>query len=206
MEKTIDLLIEGGKATPAPPLGPALSPLKVNIAEVVAKINEETKNLAGMQVPVKVIIDTNTKKFKIRVGTPSVAAMIKKELRLEKGGQEPGKLRVGDLTDDQVRKIAKMKFGSDAPHFYSQVKGTGVSMGVSVGKGAVTEEEVKKYQQEKKAKEDAAAAAAAEKAAAVVVPGAAPAAGAVPAAPGAAPAAGAVPAAAPAKKEEKAKK
>ena len=58
---TVEVLIQGGKATAAPPLGPALGPKGVNIGKVVADINEKTKDYAGMQVPVKVIIDTDDK-------------------------------------------------------------------------------------------------------------------------------------------------
>ena len=60
--QTIEVLIEGGKATAAPPLGPALGPLGVNIGQIVGDINKKTSSFAGMQVPVKVIVDTDTKK------------------------------------------------------------------------------------------------------------------------------------------------
>ena len=62
-KETIETLIEGGKASAAPPLGPALGPLKVNIGQVVADINKKTADFKGMKVPVKVIVDTKTKEF-----------------------------------------------------------------------------------------------------------------------------------------------
>ncbi len=172
-KQTIKAMVEGGKATPAPPLGPALSPLKVEVKKIIDAINQKTKELAGMQVPVKIIVNDD-KSFEIEVGTPPVSALIKAELKLEKGGGEAGIKRVGDLSREQVKKIAKMKFGAEAPQHLSQVEGTARSMGVSVGKGAITEEELKKYAEIDRLKQEAAAA----KAAAAAAPGAAPAAGA----------------------------
>ena len=66
----VEVLIEGGKATAAPPLGPALGPMGVNIGEVVAQINTKTQDFKGMQVPVTVAINTDSKEFTISVGTP----------------------------------------------------------------------------------------------------------------------------------------
>ena len=163
----VKVLVEGGKATPAPPLGPSLAPLKVNVGKVVADINQKTKEMAGMQVPVTVTVDTATKEYTLSVGTPPVSALIKKELKLEKGSEAPGIKRVGDLTIDQVKRISKIKFGHDSEAFTSQVIGTGRSMGVSAGKGAVTEEERRRAEEFLKAK---AAAEAAPAAAAGAVP------------------------------------
>ncbi len=168
MTKKIEILVEGGKATAAPPLGPQLGPLKVNTAKVVEEINKKTASLAGMQVPVKVIVDEKTKEFEIEVGTPPIASLIKKELKIEKGSGEAGVKRVGDLSEEQVKKIAAAKFGSDAEPFINQVKGTCRSMGVTIGQGAITAEEIKRYEEMEKAK----AAAEAEKAAAAAAPAA----------------------------------
>ena len=161
-KQTIETMVEGGKASAGPPLGPALGPLKVNIPDVVAKINEKTKDLAGMKVPVKVTVDTDTKEFEVEVGSPPIAALVKKELGLDKASEEPGKKRVGDLTNQQAKKIARQKFGSDDEAFINQVKGTCRSMGITVGEGAVTEEEMQRYEEEKRAEEEAKAAAAEE--------------------------------------------
>ncbi|MEM3965045.1 MAG: 50S ribosomal protein L11, partial [Thermoplasmata archaeon] len=109
MVQTIEILVEGGKATPGPPLGPALGPLGVNIGQVVKEINEKTKNYEGMQVPVKVSVDPKTKTFTVTVGTPPVSALIKKELGIEKGSGSPKANKVGDLSLEKVIKIAKMK-------------------------------------------------------------------------------------------------
>ncbi len=108
-EKIVEALVEGGKATPAPPLGPALGQLKVNIKEVIDEINRKTKDFAGMKVPVKIIVDTDTKEFRVEVGSPPVSQLIKKELGVEKLAKEPGKEWAGNLSMEQVVKIARMK-------------------------------------------------------------------------------------------------
>ena len=108
-KETVDALVEGGKASAAPPLGSSLGPMKVNIGQVVSEINEKTKIFKGMKVPVKVIVDTDTKEFKIEVGTPPITQLIKKEVNLEIGSGEPNKLKVGDIAFEQVIKLAKMK-------------------------------------------------------------------------------------------------
>jgi len=148
-KQTIESLVEGGKASAGPPLGPALGPMGVNIGNVIAAINERTKDMAGMKVPVKVIVDTDTKEFEIDVGTPPASALIKKELSLKTASQTPGKERVADLTEEQVRKIAKIKFGTDDDSAFSQIKGTARSMGITVGEGKVTAEEKAAYAEAK---------------------------------------------------------
>ena len=155
-KQTIESLVNGGKASAGPPLGPALGPMGVNIGDVIAAINERTKDMAGMKVPVKVIVDTDTKEFEIDVGTPPASALIKKELGIKTAAQEPGKQRVADLTIEQARKVAKIKFGTDDDSAVNQIKGTARSMGISVGEGAVTDEEKQAYEEAKKEEEEAA--------------------------------------------------
>jgi len=134
--ETVDVLIEGGKATAAPPLGPALGPLGVNIGQVVAKINEKTAEFKGMQVPVKVTVDSVTKTFEISVGTPPASALIKKEANIQKGAGNPLTDKVADLKIEQVIKIAKMKedalLGNDNLAKVKEIMGTCDSMGVMV--------------------------------------------------------------------------
>lgn len=171
-KETIEVMIEGGKATAAPPLGPSVAPLKVNVQAVVDRINEKTKEMAGMQVPVKVIVDTETKEFDVEVGTPPVSALIKKELNIEKGAKEAGITRVADMTEEQAKKIARTKFGSDDEKALSQVSGTARSMGVTIDQGAVTEGEKKKYEEiERQKEEELAAKEAAHAAAGAAAPG-----------------------------------
>lgn len=108
----VSVLIEGGKATAAAPLGPALGPLGVNIGEIVAKINEKTKAYSGMKVPVKIMIDNRTKAYEIEVGSPPTSGLIIKEAKIEKGTGNPKTTFVGNLTMEQVKKIAQMKMTS----------------------------------------------------------------------------------------------
>ncbi|MBI4176726.1 MAG: 50S ribosomal protein L11 [Candidatus Aenigmarchaeota archaeon] len=171
-KQTVDAMVEGGKASAGPPLGPALGPLGVNIGKVIAEINSKTKDLAGIKVPVKVTVDTGTKEFSISVGTPPVSALIKKEIGLQKGSGFAGNARAGDVSTEQVKKVARLKFGSDAPGFVSQVMGTCRSMGITVDKGQLDEGE-KKLLRQKVEEAKAAKAAGAAKATAPAPPPAA---------------------------------
>jgi large subunit ribosomal protein L11 len=133
---SVDVLIEGGKATAAPPLGPAMGPLGVNIGQVVAEINKKTADFKGMQVPVKVTVDSDTKAFTISIGTPPASGLIKKEAKVEKGAGVPNKDFVGDLKIEQIIKIAKMKedalSGKTLKEKVKEVIGTCRSMGIKV--------------------------------------------------------------------------
>ena len=131
---TVEVLIEGGSATPGPPLGPALGPFGINMMQVVDEINQKTADFAGMKVPVKVIVDG--KDFEIEIGTPPTTALIKEELGIEKGSHEPGLDIINDLPIETALKIARMKFDSLLANDYKagvkEVMGTCVSMGLSV--------------------------------------------------------------------------
>lgn len=135
-KQTLEQLVEGGKATSAPPLGPALGPLGVNIGQVISEINKKTAAFKGIQVPVKLIVDSETKEFTVEVGTPPVSALIKKEANIEKGSGSPNVDKVADLRIEQVIKIAKMKvdalLGKDMFAKVKEVIGTCTSMGVLV--------------------------------------------------------------------------
>src|SRR3990167_2698429 len=108
-KQSIDAMVEGGKATAAPPLGPALGPLGVNIGQVVSEINKKTADFKGMKVPVKVTVDKETKTFMISVGTPPSANLIMKGAGVEKGAANPLTDKIADLRIEQIIKIAKMK-------------------------------------------------------------------------------------------------
>ena len=135
-KKTVEALVPGGQATAGPPLGPALGPLGVNVMAIVNKINELTKDFGGMKVPVKIIVDVDTKEFEVEVGTPTTSALIVKELGIEKGSGDPGKQKVGNLTIQQVIKIAKMKsselLAKNLKKAAKEILGSCVSMGVTV--------------------------------------------------------------------------
>jgi len=132
----IKVLVEGGKASAGAPLGPALGPLGLNIGEVVNQINEKTKAYAGMKVPVTVEVDAGAKTFEIKVGSPPTSALIKKELGLAKGSGNPKADFNGNLSIDQVKKIAEMKIENLAAYTVKsaakEVIGVCDSMGVKV--------------------------------------------------------------------------
>jgi len=109
---TVEVLVEGGKATAGPPLGSTLGPLKVNVGQIVAQINEKTKEFKGMKVPAKVTIDEETKAFEISIGTPPASQLIKKEINLELGSGEPNRLKAAAISFEQIIKVAKMKMDS----------------------------------------------------------------------------------------------
>jgi len=136
MSETIKALVEGGKASAGPPLGPALGPLGVNIMQIINTINDKTKQFDGMKVPVKVIVDPRTKNFEIEVGTPPAASLILKELGAEKGSGAPSTHKIGDLTVEQAVKVAKMKYdnlmGKELKQKTKEIIGTCVSLGVTI--------------------------------------------------------------------------
>jgi len=136
MAQTIKILVDAGKASAGPPLGPALGPTGVNVGQVVAKINEKTKDFAGMKVPVEVIVDPKTRSFEIRTGSPPVSQMIMKEIGAEKLSANPRFQKVGNLAIEQVIKVANSKMDSlNCLSMKSAVKtmiGSCVSIGVLV--------------------------------------------------------------------------
>ncbi len=158
-KEKIHAMVEGGKATAAPPLGPALGPLGLNIGQVISKINEKTKAFAGMQVPIEVIADKSTKEFEISVGTPPTSALILKEANVEKGAGNPLTDKIADLRIEQIIKIAKMKeseiMGKDMKSKVKEVIGTCNSMGILVegvpGKDAIQLVNQDKFEAEIKA-------------------------------------------------------
>ena len=85
MAVEVSVLVEGGKAAAGATLGSALGPLGVNVGQVVAKINEETRQFAGMRVPVIIRVDPATRSFTLVVGRPPVAALLLKEAKKERG-------------------------------------------------------------------------------------------------------------------------
>ena len=133
MANVVEALVPGGKASAGQPLGPALGPLGVNVAQVVAKINEQTKDLNGMQVPVKVIVKSRTE-FEIEVGTPPTSALIIREIGVEKVTGD--KTIIGDLTMEQVLKIANIKrkglLSKTLKNAAREVIGTAGSLGATI--------------------------------------------------------------------------
>jgi large subunit ribosomal protein L11 len=135
-KKVVELIVSGGQANAGPPLGPALGPLGVNIVAIVNKINEVTKEYAGMKVPVKISVDPEDKTFEVTVGTPTASALIVAELKVEKGSGTPNTVKIGDLSMEQLVRIAKIKgpqlLAPTVKKATKELLGTCVSLGVTV--------------------------------------------------------------------------
>jgi len=135
-KKTFNFLVDGGKATGGPPIGPSLGPIGLNILQVVNTINEKTKEFEGMKVPVKVIADPDTKEFEVEVGVPTTTALIVKELKLQKCSSNAKAEKVGDLSIEAALKIAKTRYplsvAKTLKSCLKEVLGTCVSIGVTV--------------------------------------------------------------------------
>lgn len=131
----IKLQIPGGKASPAPPVGPALGASGVNIMQFVKEFNDRTANLNGMIVPV-VITVYKDKSFEFITKEPPMAVLIKKAAKIEKASGKPNKEKVAKLTKAQVEEIAKQKMpdlnAASLEAAMSMVAGTARSMGVVV--------------------------------------------------------------------------
>ena len=131
----IKLQIEAGKATPAPPVGPALGSSGVNIMQFVKEFNDRTANQAGLIIPV-VISVYKDKSFDFITKVPPVAVLIKKTLGIQKGSGKPNKDKVAKITKEQVRAIAEQKMpdlnAASIEAAMSMVAGTARSMGVVV--------------------------------------------------------------------------
>ena len=128
----INGLIEGGKATTGAPFGPALGPLGVNIAGIVAEINDKTKAYEGIKVPVKVVVNPATKKYTVEIGSPPTSALILIEIKAQKGAKSKEE-SPGDISIEQVKKVAKAKdekLYGDMKSKVKQVLGTCKSMNV----------------------------------------------------------------------------
>jgi large subunit ribosomal protein L11 len=133
--KKLKLNIPAGKATPAPPIGPALGQAGINIGDFVNKFNTATKSMVGDVLPVVITVyEDRTYDFILK--TPAVASMIKKVLGLEKGSGKPNLNKVGVLTKAQVREIAEKKIvdmnANDVNAAMKMVEGAARSMGVEV--------------------------------------------------------------------------
>ena len=131
----IKLQIPAGKATPAPPVGPALGGSGVNIMQFVKEFNDRTAKQAGLIIPV-VITVYKDKSFEFITKVPPVAVLIKKAIKIQKGSGKPNRDKVGTITKAQVEEIAKQKMpdlnAASLEAAMSMVKGTARSMGVVV--------------------------------------------------------------------------
>jgi len=132
----IKLQVPAGKATPAPPVGPALGPHGVSAPQFVQQFNDVTKNLEpGLTIPVVITVYAD-RSFSFITKTPPAAVLIKKALGLPKGSSEPNKVKVGTIKTEQLREIAQMKMvdlnANDIDAAMKIIAGTARSMGVLV--------------------------------------------------------------------------
>ncbi|MBQ1440473.1 MAG: 50S ribosomal protein L11 [Clostridia bacterium] len=131
----IKLQIPAGKATPAPPVGPALGQHGVNIMQFTKDFNERTKNDVGLIIPVVITVYAD-RSFTFVTKTPPAAVLIKKACGIESGSGTPNKTKVAKITKEQVRKIAETKMpdlnAGSIEAAMSMVAGTARSMGITV--------------------------------------------------------------------------
>ena len=131
----IKLQIPAGKATPAPPVGPALGQHGVNIMSFTKEFNERTQKDIGYIIPVVITVYAD-RSFSFITKTPPAPVLIKKELGLESASGVPNKTKVGQLTKDQLRKIAEIKMpdlnAANIESAMSMIAGTARSMGIKV--------------------------------------------------------------------------
>ena len=108
IKANIKLQIPAAKATPAPPVGPALAPHGLNIVEFCKKFNDLTKGREGFTIPVEITIYQD-RTYDVRLKQPPTSELLKKATGIEKGSGEPNKTKVGKITKEQIRKIAEQK-------------------------------------------------------------------------------------------------
>ena len=132
---TIKLQIPAGNATPGPPVGPALGQHGVNIMEFCNAFNARTKKDVGLIIPVVISVYQN-RTFSFITKTPPAAILLKRAAGIAKASGEPKKTKIGKVTVDQVREIAKLKMpdlnANDVEAAMEMVKGTARSMGIEV--------------------------------------------------------------------------
>jgi large subunit ribosomal protein L11 len=131
----VKLQITAGKATPAPPVGPALGQHGINIMDFCNAFNEQTMDKGDVVLPTVITIYED-KSFDFVIKTPPTAELIKKELKLEKGSSEPNKKKIGKITREQIRKIAEKKMqdlNTDSiEKAMKMVEGTAKNMGLEI--------------------------------------------------------------------------
>lgn len=131
----VKLHIPAGKATPAPPVGPALATHGLNIGEVTKKFNDMTKDKMGFKIPVEIIVFED-RTFELKLHEPPAAELIKKIVGIEKGSGKPNKDKVGTITKSQLQEVAKQKLNDlntkDLDKAVKIIEGTAKNMGITV--------------------------------------------------------------------------
>jgi len=127
--------IEAGKATPAPPIGPALAGHGINLMAFCKEYNSRTANRIGEIIPAEISVFSDGS-FKFILKSPPAATLLKKAARIEKGSAEPNRNKVGTVTRTQVREIAEQKKGDlnayDLENAMRQIEGTARNMGIEI--------------------------------------------------------------------------
>ncbi len=132
----IKLIVDGGAMKPGPTIAQQLGPMGINIGKVIEDVNKATSGFKGVKVPVELNVDAKTKKYDISVSSPPVSELLKKELGLEKGSGQAGKVKVANVAIEQVISVAKTKLPNmlarDLKNAVKLVLGSCVSLGLLV--------------------------------------------------------------------------
>jgi len=135
IKSLVKLNIPAGQATPAPPIGPALGQHGLNIGEFCAKFNEASKGQEGNIIPVEITVYED-RSYDFKLKTPLASALLKKAAGIEKGSGEPHKKKVGKVTKEQIREIARKKMedlnASSIEAAEKIIEGTARSMGITI--------------------------------------------------------------------------
>jgi large subunit ribosomal protein L11 len=135
IKTVLKLQLEAGKATPAPPVGTALGPHGVNIADFVKQFNDATRQKEGEIIPVEITIYED-RTFSFILKTPPASFLLRKAAGLEKGSSEPNRKKVGTITKDQLRQIAEIKMPDlntkDVEKAMKIIEGTARNMGIEI--------------------------------------------------------------------------
>ena len=132
----VKLMVDGGAMKPGPSIAQQLGPLGINLGKVISDVNVATESFNGMKVPVEIDVNPKTKQFSVRVFSPPVAELIKKEAGVEKGSGNPLEVKIGNLAIEQIISIARTKqanmLAKDLKAAVKMVVGSCVTLGVMV--------------------------------------------------------------------------
>jgi len=132
----IKLLVEGGAMKPGPAISQQLGPAGINVGQVITQINEATKNFKGLKVPVQLDVNTKTKHFEIKVFSPPVSGLLKRQLGIAKGSGEQKKMQVANASIEDIIAVAQTKLPNmlckDLKSAVKTIIGTCVSLGILV--------------------------------------------------------------------------
>jgi len=156
----IKILVDSGNMKPGPALSQKLGPLGMNMGDIISKINDATKGMKGLKVPVEVEVEPSTKEFEVKAFSPPVSELLKKELGIEKGSGEQNKIQVANASIEQIILVAKTKLqnllAKDLKAAVKSVVGTCVSLGILIeNKPAIeVEQEINQGKYDKEIQEE----------------------------------------------------